>query len=89
MVEGKKRSDWIKWKDAIEPELASLYKREVFLGLLPLPHDIFLVGYKWVFIQKRNENGEVVRYKSRLVEQGFTQIPSVGFNESFSLFGEG
>jgi hypothetical protein len=30
MVQYTKCSDWIKWKEAIEAELASLYKREVF-----------------------------------------------------------
>jgi hypothetical protein len=65
MLECTKRSDWIKWKAAIEAELASLYKREVFSAVMPTPRDIFPVGYKWVFIQKRNENGEVVRYKSK------------------------
>jgi hypothetical protein len=50
MTECTKRSDWIKWKAANEAELASLYKREVFSAVMPTPHDIFLVGYKWVFI---------------------------------------
>jgi hypothetical protein len=52
MAECTKRSDWIKWKTAIEAELASLYKREVFSAVMPTPRDIFPVGYKWVFIRK-------------------------------------
>jgi hypothetical protein len=84
MAECTKRSDWIKWKAAIEAELASLYKREVFSAIMPTPRNIFPVGYKWVFIRKRNENGEVVRYKARLVAHGFTQRPDVGFNETYS-----
>jgi hypothetical protein len=63
MVECMQRSDWNKWKEAIEAELASLYKREVFSTVMPTPPSIFLVGYKWVFIRKRNENNEVVRQK--------------------------
>jgi hypothetical protein len=51
---------------------------------MPTPHDIFPVGYKWVFIRKRSENGEVVRYKARLVAQGFAQRPDVDFNETYS-----
>jgi hypothetical protein len=51
---------------------------------MPTPRDIFPVGYKWVLFWKRNENGEVVRYKARLVAQGFTQRPGIDFNETYS-----
>jgi hypothetical protein len=84
MAECTKRSDWIKWKAAIEAELASLYKRGDSSTVMPTPRNIFPVGYKWVFILKRNENGKVVRYKARLVAQGFTQRPDVDFNETYS-----
>ena len=84
MTECKKRSDWDKWKVAIETEIASLYKRKVFSAVMPTPPGILPVGYKWVFIRKRNENNEVVRYKARLVAQGFTKRPGVDFNESYS-----
>jgi hypothetical protein len=46
MVDCKKRSNWIKWKDAIEVELGLLYKREVFSAVVPTPCGIFHVGYK-------------------------------------------
>ena len=84
MTECKKRSDWDKWKIAIETEIASLYKRKVFSAVMPTPPGILPVGYKWVFVRKRNENNEVVRYKARLVAQGFTQRPGVDFNETYS-----
>jgi hypothetical protein len=84
MVECKKCSDWNKWKEAIEAELASLTKREVFSSVIPTPPEIFSVGFKWVFVRKRNENNEVVRYKARLVAQGFTQRPDIDFNETYS-----
>ena len=51
---------------------------------MPTPPGILPVGYKWVFIRKRNENNEVVRYKARLVAQHFTQRPGVDFNETYS-----
>jgi hypothetical protein len=44
----------------------------------------FPVGFKWVLVQKRNKNNEVIRYKTRLVAQGFTQRPGVDFNETYS-----
>jgi hypothetical protein len=84
MAKCKQRSDWIKWKEAIEAELDSLRKREVFSNVIPIPRRTYHVGFKCVFIQKRNENIEVVRYKARLVAQGFTQRPDIDFNETYS-----
>ena len=65
-------------------ELASLAKRGVFSSVIPTPPKTFPAGFKWVFIQKWNENNEVVRYKARLVAQGFTQRPGFDFNETYS-----
>jgi hypothetical protein len=85
MAECKGCSGWNKWKEVIEVELNSLKKRKVFTEMIPTPLRIFPVGFQWVFIQKRNENNEVVRYKVRLVVQGFTQRPDIDFNETYSL----
>jgi hypothetical protein len=52
--------------------------------MIPTPPRTFFVWFKWVFVRKRNENNEVVRYKARLVAQGFTQRPGVDFNETYS-----
>jgi hypothetical protein len=51
---------------------------------MPTPHHIFPVGSKWIFVRKRNENNEVVRYKVRLIAQGFTQKPEIDFDETYS-----
>jgi hypothetical protein len=67
MAECKQRSDWIRWKETIEAELESLRKREVFSNVIHTPPRTYPVGFKWGFIQKWNENNEVVRYKARLV----------------------
>jgi hypothetical protein len=83
IVECKQCSDWIKWKEAIEAELDSLRKREVFSNVIPTPPRTYHVGLKWVFIKKQNENNEVVRYKARLVAQGFTQRPGIDFKETY------
>ena len=53
--------------------------------MIPTPPKTFPVSFKWVFVRKRNENNEVVRYKARLVVQGFTQRPRIDFNETYSL----
>jgi hypothetical protein len=84
MAECKKCSDLNKWKEAIEVELSSLRKRKLFTNVIPTPPRIFPVGFKWVFIQKQNENNEVLSYKARLVEHGFTQRSDIEFNETYS-----
>jgi hypothetical protein len=61
-----------------------LYKREVFSEVILAPKGTFPIGYKWVFVRKRNKNNEVVRYKERLVAQGFTQKPDIDYNETYS-----
>ncbi|KAL0802974.1 hypothetical protein Bca101_058150 [Brassica carinata] len=79
-----KSKDWLKWKEAINVELNSFKKRRVFGPILRTPYDVKPVGYKWVFVRKRNENGEVVRYKARLVAQGFSQRPGIDYEETYS-----
>ena len=44
--ECRQRNDWPKWKDAIQAELASLEKREVFGPIIRTPEGIKPVGYK-------------------------------------------
>jgi hypothetical protein len=83
MIECRKCSDWDKWKAAIEAELRSLCKREVFGPVVPTPPNVIPVGCKWVFLQKRNEHGQVVRYKTRLVTQGFTERPDIDYDETY------
>ena len=36
-----------------------------------------------MFVRKRNENNEVVRYKARLVAQGFSQRPGIDFDQTY------
>ncbi|CAM8902209.1 unnamed protein product [Rhodiola kirilowii] len=80
----KSRPDWIEWKKAVETELDSLNKRKVFGPIELTPENVRPVGYKWVFVRKRNEKNEIVRYKARLVAQGFSQRLGIDFEETYS-----
>ncbi|KAG7557098.1 Reverse transcriptase RNA-dependent DNA polymerase [Arabidopsis suecica] len=84
ILECTQRSDWLKWKEAINVELSSLKKRDVFGPTLRTPSEIKPVGHKWVFVRKRNENNEIVRHKARLVAQGFSQRPGIDYEETYS-----
>ena len=63
--ECQKKKDWPKWKETIQTELNSLAKWKVFGPVAQTPRNIKLVGYKWVFVRKRNKNDEIIRYKAR------------------------
>nr|GEX69845.1 putative RNA-directed DNA polymerase [Tanacetum cinerariifolium] len=78
------RPYWDKWKDAMQAELNLLNKRKVFGPIVTTPRDVKLVGCRWIFVQKRNEKNEVIRYKARLVAQGFSQRPGVDYEETYS-----
>ena len=69
--ECRNRNDWLKWKEAMQTDLNSLTKREVFRPVIQTPEDVKPVGYKWVFVRKCNENNEIIRYKARLISTRF------------------
>jgi len=73
----------VHWKRACDDEIASLAKNETW-DLVQLPKGKSTVGCKWVLKKKRGANGEVNRYKARLVAQGFTQRKGIDYREVFS-----
>jgi hypothetical protein len=53
--------------------------------LLRRPSDHNVIGTKWVFQNKKDENGIIVRNKVRLVAQGYSQAEGLDFDETFAL----
>ena len=48
------------------------------------PVGVNVVVLKWVFRAKKDAAGNVVRYKARLVVQGFSQVPGVDYFDTFA-----
>jgi hypothetical protein len=42
------------------------------------------IDSKWVFRLKRDANGQIARYKARLVARRFTQEKGVNYHETFA-----
>ena len=43
-----------------------------------------MIGTKWIFKNKSDEHATVIRNKSRLVAQGYTQVERIDFDETFA-----
>ncbi|GJT58465.1 putative ribonuclease H-like domain-containing protein [Tanacetum coccineum] len=56
----------------MQEELLQFKLQQVWV-LVDLPHGMKVIGTKWVYRNKRDERGVVVRNKARLVAQGYTQ----------------
>jgi hypothetical protein len=67
------------WECAMRKEYDSLMTNNTW-NLGPLPAGRKPVSCKWVFKIKQGANGEVERYKARLVARGFTQTYEVDYN---------
>ena len=52
--------------------------------LVPRPKGVNVIGTKWIFKNKLDEHGTVIRNKSRLITQGYTQVEGVDFDETFA-----
>ena len=60
------------------------FKRHNVWTLVPRPSDKTIVGTRWVFRNKRDTEGIIIRNKARLVAQGFTQLEGLDYDETFA-----
>ncbi|KAK1695261.1 hypothetical protein QYE76_011958 [Lolium multiflorum] len=73
------------WLDAMHDELNN-FKRNKVWTLVEKPKECRnVIGTKWIFKNKQDEHGIVVRNKARLVAQGFSQIEGIDFGETYAL----
>ena len=77
----KKSSEWPQWHKAVLEELETLKTMGTW-ELEDLPEGREPIGNRWTFVKKRDENGDIARYKARLVAQGFTQKPGTDFSNT-------
>jgi hypothetical protein len=77
-AEAMRSADAEEWKVACQYEIDMLAKNGTWV-LMDLPVGRKAVKSKWVF--KLKADG---RYRARLVAKGFTQIPGLDFDETFS-----
>ncbi|PKU62264.1 Retrovirus-related Pol polyprotein from transposon TNT 1-94 [Dendrobium catenatum] len=71
------------WRQAMSEEFHALQKQATWT-LVPAPDHTPILGCKWTFKIKLLPNGQVDRYKARLVAQGYDQQYGVNYTETFS-----
>ncbi|KAK6158638.1 hypothetical protein DH2020_005952 [Rehmannia glutinosa] len=60
------------------------FERNKVLELVQRPTHQNVIGTKWVFRNKMNEEGSVVRNKARFVAKGYCQEEGIDFDETFA-----
>ncbi|GAU49710.1 hypothetical protein TSUD_407870 [Trifolium subterraneum] len=74
------------WINAMKDELMQFEKNEVW-NLVSKPQNHSIIGTRWVFRNKLNEDGKVTRNKARLVAQGYNQQEGIDYDETFAPVG--
>ena len=72
------------WLMAMHEELNNFERNQVW-DLVPRPteeHNV--IGTKWIFKNKQDANGIVIRNKARLVAQGYSQVEGIDYGETFA-----
>lgn len=77
------RDDKEEWHCAVKEELDSLKQNDTWT-LTELPPGKKAIDNKWVFRIKRDEHGNVDRYKARLVVKGCSQRKGLDYDEVYA-----
>ena len=73
------------WIQAMQEELHQFKLNNVWVLVKhPDPRKHNIIGTKWIYRNKQDENGLVVRNKARLVAQGYAQVEGIDFGETFA-----
>ena len=73
-IEPKKIDEVLKdvdWVNAMHEEVNNFRRNQVW-ELVERPKNHIIIGTKWVFRNKQDQDGIVIRNKARLVAQGYT-----------------
>ncbi|GJZ57201.1 retrovirus-related pol polyprotein from transposon TNT 1-94 [Tanacetum coccineum] len=71
------------WVVAMQEELNQFIANDVW-DLVPLPKNQSIIGTKWVYRNKLDQNGIVSRNKARLVAQGYNQQEGIDYDKTYA-----
>jgi len=70
------------WGTAMDEELARLREMGMWELTEDMPEGCVPIGNRWVFTKKKDENGNTIRCKARLITQGFSQKPRTDYSNN-------
>ena len=71
------------WVVAMQEELNQFEHQKVW-KLVPRPQNRKVIDTRWVFRNKLDEEGTVIKNKARLVAKGFSQAEGIDYDETFA-----
>jgi len=71
------------WIEAMKEELSQFERNKVW-NLVPNNQGKIIIGTRWVFRNKLDEEGKIVRKKARLVAQVYNQQEGIDYDEPFA-----
>jgi len=71
------------WMQAVEEDLSNLERLKTW-KIVELPVGKDCIDSRWIFKVKRDVNGQIARYKARLVARGFTQKEGMDYTQTYA-----
>ncbi|XP_052622671.1 uncharacterized mitochondrial protein AtMg00820-like [Lactuca sativa] len=68
---------------AMQQELAEFEQNKVWI-LVPKPKDVLTIDLKWIFKNKIDKEGNIIRNKARIVIKCYSQQEGIDYEETFA-----
>jgi hypothetical protein len=72
-----------KWQSAMRSEIDSMDDNQIW-NLVDTLDGVKHIECKWIYMKRRDMDGNVHIHKARLVAKGFRQVQAVDYDETFS-----
>jgi len=72
------------WIKAMRSEIQNFYDNDIMTFIKHLPKGVKPTSTKWVYTLKKDDNGNIIKFKARLVARGFSQKKGTDYDLTYS-----